>query len=255
MVEREEDDDDEDADDEDEEDKYVPYVSWETVDGYQVSIIGYLEQYTWPPYRDTGLLEMTICIPCCQLWHKPYSESTHDCWKPANITFNKMWYNTRELSIFTNTDGTGRYDEDLTEALNTFPEHRPQLGAVAEIYPRAAAWEDVNDMVSLRCGEDLIWWAVETLGCQWLENMELQMARRNLDLSDEDDDDATRISMGAVWDTRAYTGEGQGPVQPGQPGKVNDNWSDFDDIQALQLLLICSQKQVVMELVIPLSGI
>jgi len=46
VVEREEDDDDEDADDEDEEDKYVPYVSWETVDGYQVSIIGYLEQYT-----------------------------------------------------------------------------------------------------------------------------------------------------------------------------------------------------------------
>jgi hypothetical protein len=40
------DDEDEDEDEEDQEDDYMPYISRETVDGYLVSIIGYLEEYT-----------------------------------------------------------------------------------------------------------------------------------------------------------------------------------------------------------------
>jgi TATA-binding protein-associated factor Taf7 len=49
VVETDEDDDDEDDEDEDEEDQeddYMPYISRETVDGYLVSIIGHLEEYT-----------------------------------------------------------------------------------------------------------------------------------------------------------------------------------------------------------------
>jgi hypothetical protein len=49
VVETDEDDDDEDDEDEDEEDQeddYIPDISRETVDGYLVSIIGHLEEYT-----------------------------------------------------------------------------------------------------------------------------------------------------------------------------------------------------------------
>jgi hypothetical protein len=42
----EDDEDDEDLDQEDQEDDYMPYISRETVDGYLVSIIGHLEEYT-----------------------------------------------------------------------------------------------------------------------------------------------------------------------------------------------------------------
>ena len=42
----EDDEDDEDEDEEDQEDDYMPYISRETVDGYLVSIIGHLEEYT-----------------------------------------------------------------------------------------------------------------------------------------------------------------------------------------------------------------
>jgi len=35
-----------DKDDKNQEDDYMPYISQETVDGYLVSIIGYLEEYT-----------------------------------------------------------------------------------------------------------------------------------------------------------------------------------------------------------------
>jgi len=37
---------DEDEDEKDQENDYMPYISWETVDGYLVSIIGHLEEYT-----------------------------------------------------------------------------------------------------------------------------------------------------------------------------------------------------------------
>jgi hypothetical protein len=53
-------------------------------------------------------------------------------------------------------------------------------------------------MVSLRCGEDLIWWVVETLRCRWVENMEEQMELPNCDLSiDPDDDDIKGNSNGS----------------------------------------------------------
>jgi len=46
VEETEEDEDDEDEDHEDQEDDYIPYISRETVDGFLVSIIGHLEEYT-----------------------------------------------------------------------------------------------------------------------------------------------------------------------------------------------------------------
>jgi len=99
----------------------------------------------------------------------------------------------------------------MMEALNTFSQHSPQLGAVAEIYSTAATWEDVNDMVSLRCGENLVCWAVETLGRQWLENTEQQMALWNYDISNiNDTDDGNGNSMGSLQDMRANTGKEKG---------------------------------------------
>jgi len=89
VVETDEDEDDKDMDDEDEEDEYMPYISRDMVHGYVESIIGHPEEYTWPPYRDTGLSEEAICISCLQPPQNPSSESTKDCWRPANITFNR----------------------------------------------------------------------------------------------------------------------------------------------------------------------
>jgi len=84
VVETDEDEDDEDEDNEDEnnedqEQDYMPYISRETVDGYLVGIIGHLEEYTWPLYRDTGLSEEAIGITCHRLRQKPSSESMNDC--------------------------------------------------------------------------------------------------------------------------------------------------------------------------------
>jgi hypothetical protein len=102
------------------------------------------------------------------------------------------------------------------------------------MYSRAATWEDVNNMVSLRCGEDLVWWAVETLGRWWLENTEWQMALRNCHLSDDDDDDGNGNLTGSGQDKRANARKGQEPVRPDQRGKDDDNQSEHDDTRALQ---------------------
>jgi len=111
-------------------------------------------------------------------------------------------------------------------------------------------------MVSLRCGEDLVWWAVETLGRQWLGNSERQMALRNCDLSDdEDDDNGNGNSKGGGQDEGANTGKGKEPVQPDQRGEDDYNPSEDDDTRALELLPMCSRKELVTELVSPLSGI
>ena len=67
-----------------------------------------------------------------------------------------LWYNTRGLSIVTTVEGTEWFHEDVTEALNMFSQHSPRLDTVAKIYSRAATWEDVNNIVSLRCREDLV---------------------------------------------------------------------------------------------------
>ena len=84
-----EDEDDKGKDNEDQEDNNTPYISRETVDGYLVSIIGHLEEYTWPPDRATGLSEEVICITCRWLRLQPSSESTKDCWSPANSISKK----------------------------------------------------------------------------------------------------------------------------------------------------------------------
>jgi hypothetical protein len=175
--------------------------------------------------------------------------------KTCRQYIQKIWYNTRELSIVTSAEGTKRFHEDVTEALNMFSQHSPRLDAVANIYSRAATWEDVNDMVSLRCREDLVWWAVETLGRRWLEIMERQMALQNCDLSDDDDDDGSGNSTGGGQDQRANTGKGKGPVQPDQRGEDDDNPSEDDDTRALEWLPMCSRKELATEPVSYLSGI
>jgi len=175
--------------------------------------------------------------------------------KTCQQYIQEIWYNTRVLSIVTSAEGTERFHEDVTEALNMFSQHSPRLDAVAEIYCRAATWEDVNDMVSLRCGEDIVWWAVETLGCRWLENTERQMALRNCDLSDDDDDDGNGNSTGGGQDKTANTGKGKGPVRPDQRGEDDDNLSEDNDTRALEWLPMCSRKELATELVSHLSGI
>ena len=138
------------------------------------------------------------------------------------------------LSIVTTGEGKGRFKQDLTEALNTFLQDRTRLGALAEIYSRAATWEEVNDMLSLRCGEDLVWWAVETLGHRWLENKVRQMVLRNCDLSDcERDDDSSGHSKCGGHDKGANTRKGKEPVRPDQHGEVDDNPSEVEDTRAL----------------------
>jgi len=84
----------------------------------------------------------------------------------------ELWYNPRALSIVTTAEGTEPFRADMTQALNMFSYHSPGLDAVAEIFFTAATWEHVNDMVSLRCGDDLICRAVKRLGHRWLENTE-----------------------------------------------------------------------------------
>jgi hypothetical protein len=161
--------------------------------------------------------------------------------KTCRQYIQEIWYNTRALSIVSTAKGTKPFHKDVTEALNIFSQHSPRLDVVAEIYSRAATWEDVNDMVSLRCGEDLVWWAVETLGRRWLENMEQQMALRNRDLSDnEDDDDCNGNSKGSGQDEEANTSKGKETVRRDQRGEDDDNPSEDYDTRALEWLPMCS---------------
>jgi hypothetical protein len=176
--------------------------------------------------------------------------------KTCRQYIQEIWYNTRALSIVSTTKGTEPFHEDVTEALNMFSQHSPRLDAVAAIYSRAATWEDVNDMVSLRCGEDLVWWAVETLGHRWLENTERQMALRNRDLSNnEDDDDCNGNSKGGGQDEEANTSKGKEPVRQDQRGEDDDNPSEDYATRAPEWLPMCSRKELATELVSPLSGI
>jgi len=45
--------------------------------------------------------------------------------KTCQDYIREIWYNTRELSIFTTTDSTGRFHEKQMAALNTFSPHSP----------------------------------------------------------------------------------------------------------------------------------
>jgi hypothetical protein len=141
------------------------------------------------------------------------------------------------------------------EALNMCPQHSPRLDVVAESYSRAATWEDVNDMVSLGCGEDLVWWTVETVGRRWLENTKRQLALLNCGLSNDDDDDDNGNSMGGGQDKIGNTGKGKEPVRPDQCGEDDNNPSEDDDTRALGWLPMCSRKELETELVSHLSGI
>jgi len=150
----------------------------------------------------------------------------------------------------TTAEGTERFHEDVMEALNLFSQHSPRLDAVAEIYSIAATWEDVNVMVSRRCGEDLVWWAVETLGRWWLENTERQMTLRNCNLpDDEDGENGNGNSTGSGEDNGANTGEGNEPTQPDQRGEDNKSPSEDNDTRALEWLPMCSRKELTTELV------
>jgi len=176
--------------------------------------------------------------------------------KTCRQYIQEIWSNTRALSIVTTAKGTEWFHEDVTEALNIFSQHSPRLDPVAKIYSRAAAWEDLNDMVSLWCREGLVWWAVEILGLRWMENTELQMALRNCDLSDDkDDDDGNGNSKGGGQDKGANTGHGTEPVQPDQRGEDDDCPSEDDDTRAIEWLPMCSRKVLATELVSPLSRI
>jgi hypothetical protein len=176
--------------------------------------------------------------------------------KTCRQYIQEIWYNTRALSIVSTAEGTERFHEDVTEALKMFSQHSPRLDTVAGIYSRAATWEDVNDMLSLRCGEHLVWWAVETLGRRWLENTEWQMVLRNRNLSDdEDDDDGNGNSKGGGQDEEANTSKGKEPVRRDQRGEDDDDPSKDNDTRALEWLPMCSRKELATELVSPLSGI
>jgi hypothetical protein len=141
----------------------------------------------------------------------------------SRLYIHEIWYTTRQLSIITSAEDTERFHEDLTEALNMYSQCSLRLDALPEIYSSPATWEGVNDMVSLRCGEDLVWSAVETLHRRWLENKQWQMTHRNCDLSDDDDDHGNGNSTGGGQDKRANTGKGKEPVRPDQRGEDNDN--------------------------------
>jgi len=176
--------------------------------------------------------------------------------KICRLYIQEIWFNTRALTMVTTAEGTGRFHEDVTEALSTFSQHTPRLGSVAKIYSRAATWEDINDIVSLRCGEDLIWWAVETLGRWWLENTEQQMALRHCDVSDDEhDDDGNGNSKGGGQHKGASTGKGKEPVRPDQRGEDDNDPSEDDDPRALESLRLCSRNELATELVSPQSGI
>jgi hypothetical protein len=69
----------------------------------------------------------------------------------------ELWHNTSRLSFVSTAEGPELLQDDMTEALNMFSHHCPRTDMVAEIYCRAVTWEDINEMVSLRSVQDLIW--------------------------------------------------------------------------------------------------
>jgi len=124
------------------------------------------------------------------------------------------------------------------------------------MYSGAATWEGINDMVSHKCGEDLVWWVVETQGRLGLEDTQWQRAPRNRDVSDKDDDhNSNGNSMGGGQGKRANTGKGKEPVGPDQCGEDHNNPYEDDNTRALERFPMCSQTESVTELVSPLLGI
>jgi len=145
--------------------------------------------------------------------------------KTCGQYIQEIWYKTKALRTVTTAKHTKWLHDDVTAALNMFLQHIHRHGVIAEIYSRAATWEDVNDMVLFRCGENHIWWVVWTLGRRWLENTELQMLRWNRDISDDDDDNGNGNLTHSGQEMGAHTSHGKEPVLPGQHGEHNNNHS------------------------------
>jgi hypothetical protein len=144
----------------------------------------------------------------------------------------------------------------MKEALNMFSHDSLRLDTVPALYSRTATWRVVNDMILLECGEYLVWWALETLGCQGLENTQRQMAFQNCDLGNNEgvEDSNGNLTSGGQH-TGANNGRGKEPVRPDQCWVGNNNPFKDDDTRALEWLLICSRSEFARELVSPLSGI
>jgi hypothetical protein len=111
-------------------------------------------------------------------------------------------------------------------------------------------------MISLECGECLIWWALETLGCQGLENTQRQMVFQNCDLCDDEGvEDSNGHSTGSGQGNGANNSRGKEPVRPDQFWVGDDNPFEDDDTKALEWLPMCSRTEFARELVSTLSGI
>ena len=135
-------------------------------------------------------------------------------------------------------------------------QHSPRLDSVAKIYSRAATWEDVSDMVSLRCGENLVWWAVETLPHRWVENTEQEMVLHNRNHSDdEDEDDGIGNSTGSRQDNGGSILKRNESVQPDHYGEDDDNPCEDNNSRALEGFPMRSRKELATELVSHISGI
>jgi len=86
---------------------------------------------------------------------------------------------------------------DIMGAVKIFSQLSTPHNAVAEINSTAAACEDVIDMVSLGCGDDLAWQVVGTLGHWWLPNTKHQVALRNCEIFADDDHHGNANLMGS----------------------------------------------------------
>jgi hypothetical protein len=73
--------------------------------------------------------------------------------KTCQQYIQEIWYYSRGLPFVTTAQGTNRFNEHVTDALNIFLLHSPRHDAVAEIYYRAATLDNINNMVSHRCQE------------------------------------------------------------------------------------------------------
>jgi hypothetical protein len=145
--------------------------------------------------------------------------------------------------MITTAEGTKQFHEDNIEGLNMSSQHIHRLRVVAEIYSRTATSDDAHDIVSLRCGNDLVWWVVETLGRGWMQNTERQMAIQNCIQSDcMDNDNAKGNLTGGGKDNSANTGKGNEPDRPDQFVEDYDNASEDDHSRVLEWFPRFSQK-------------
>jgi hypothetical protein len=164
--------------------------------------------------------------------------------KTCRQNIQVSWYNTQEISIITTTEDTEQFHEEMTEALNMFSQLCPQLDTVAQIHSRAVTWEDDNDMVSLRCGEDLVWLAVQKLSRWWLEKTERHIALWNCDLSDDkDEDDGNGYLTGGRQVQEAITGQGMEHFWPDQRADENNNPLKDDVTISAKCILVTGSLQ------------